>query len=87
MGVNLDTGNFGFLTNYENKKFQAITDSKYRKGNLLMNFLRNEIALAETEQIRKYLELFLTEGDYFNGTNIWLGNLLDEKVRLAFAHN
>lgn len=25
MGVNLDTGNFGFLTNYENKPKQKIT--------------------------------------------------------------
>lgn len=41
-GINLDTGNYGFLTNYEKKPFRYIEDPKYRKGNLLMDFLKND---------------------------------------------
>ena len=39
-GINLDTGNYGFLTNYEKKPFQLIDNPRYRKGNLLMDFLK-----------------------------------------------
>jgi hypothetical protein len=42
MGVNIDTGNFGFLTNYEHKPLMLVKDHKYRKGNLLMNYLKEE---------------------------------------------
>lgn len=38
-GINLDTGNFGFLTNYAHKPFYYITDTMFRRGNLLMRFL------------------------------------------------
>ena len=43
IGVNLDTGNFGFITNYGNKPFTFNADPAYRRGNLLMNFLLNEL--------------------------------------------
>lgn len=73
------TGAIGFLTNYEHKPFTPITDPAYRKGNLLMDYLR----LAEHDG--KYLDRFLSDGHLFNGTNIWLGNLFDGS--LVFAHN
>ncbi|TNV77058.1 hypothetical protein FGO68_gene17582 [Halteria grandinella] len=85
LGVNLKSGNFGFLTNYENKPFQMITDQKYRKGNLLMNFLKNDEPIVGSEVYREYLDTFLKEGQSFNGTNIWLGNLTHGN--LVFAHN
>lgn len=79
LGVNVKTGAIGFLTNYEHKPFTPITDPAYRKGNLLMDYLRLE------EHDGKYLERFLSEGHRFNGTNIWLGNVSDGD--LVFAHN
>lgn len=88
LGVNVLTGNYGYLTNYENKPFQMIFDQKYRKGNLLMNYLKSEISFSnddDGEKRKDYLRTFLDEGDNFNGTNIWLGNILDKN--LAFAHN
>ncbi|CDW89418.1 UNKNOWN [Stylonychia lemnae] len=87
LGFNLDTANFGFLTNYENKKFKMIADSKYRKGNLLMNFLKSESPFTKPEYYQEYLETFLQEGEEFNGTNIWLGNSSTDDVILTFAHN
>ena len=62
----------------------AITDPKYRKGNLLMNFLRKESKVTSIDEYKAYLSTFLEEGDKFNGTNIWLGNIHGD---LVFAHN
>ena len=76
LGVNLDTGNYGFLTNYGNKPFHVITDTRYRRGNLLMSFLLNDKTFNSPKDYQEYLEHFIEEGDKFNGVNIWLGNLL-----------
>jgi uncharacterized protein with NRDE domain len=76
LGVNLDTGNYGFLTNYGNKPFHVITDTRYRRGNLLMTFLLNDKSFNSPKDYQEYLENFIEEGDKFNGLNIWLGNLL-----------
>lgn len=85
LGVNLDTGNIGFLTNYCDKMFIPITDPKYRRGNLLMNFLKADLQFDSLEHYKEYLNTFITVGDKFNGCNIWLGNVnLSETI---FAHN
>jgi len=54
-----------------------ISDPKYRKGQLLINYLRSDLSVKE------YLNTFLQEGNQFNGTNIVLG----DKEKLFFAHN
>ena len=86
LGINLDTGNYGFLTNYENVPFKIIDDTNYKKGNLLMNFLKSDEQFLEIEQYEKYLDLFLKEGSKFNGTNIWLANIYNND-EIIFAHN
>ena len=88
LGVNLKTGNIGFLTNYESKPFQAISDPRYRKGNLLMNFLKQTAPLREVKEYCEYLGHFMAEGQKFNGTNIWLGNLsLGQTMPMVFTNN
>ena len=62
LGVNLETGNIGFLTNYCDKEFMAITDPTYRRGNLLMNFLKADSQFASLDHFKEYLHLFITEG-------------------------
>jgi uncharacterized protein with NRDE domain len=54
-----------------------ISDPKYRKGQLLINYLRSDLSVQE------YLKPFIEEGNQFNGTNIVLG----DKDKLFFAHN
>jgi uncharacterized protein with NRDE domain len=98
LGVNLDTGNYGFLTNYANKPFQVISDTNYRRGNLLMSFLQIERPFNAPSDYEAYLKHFIEEGEKFNGVNIWLGNLFqkddhDEEGQqvshdiTVFAHN
>eukprot|EP00347_Sterkiella_histriomuscorum_P011688 403371488 len=87
LGFNINTGNFGFLTNYENKEFHFIQDQRYRKGNLLMNFIRSDYIFRHPQEYLVYLDLFLKEGYQFNGTNIWLGNALHDDMKMVFAHN
>lgn len=85
LGINLETGNFGFLTNYVHQPFVKIYDPAYRKGNLLMNFLKLEKPMLEQSEYQQYLDLFLKEGHSFNGTNLFLSNVrLDE---MKFASN
>ena len=86
MGLNLDTGNYGFITNYENKPIRKIHNLKYKRANLLLNFLKDQRRLEREEQFRRYLGPFLKEGHLWNGTNIWLSNLpaIEE---VYFAHN
>ena len=84
----METGNYGFLTNYENKPFMPITDTRYRKGNLLMEFLRWDHKIESLEEYTGYLKRFLEEGEKFNGTNIWLGNFHSQSDDfMIFAHN
>lgn len=85
LGINLETGNYGFLTNFNHKPFNIITDTKYRKGNLLMNFLMEENKFLDQEQYEKNLQVFLEEGDKINGTNLLMSNVKDDKM--FFAHN
>ena len=40
MGVNLDTGNFGFITNYENQ--QHVGRKRLRRAHLLLDFLKDQ---------------------------------------------
>ncbi len=85
-GVNLDTGNYGFLTNYEKVPMHPISDPRYRKGNLLMNFLQAKEKFTHPTHYEEHLEVFLKEGEKFNGVNLWLGNI-SENNEIVFAHN
>ena len=76
-GVNAKNGRIGWLTNYDHKPFMMISDPKYRKGQLLINYLRSD------QSVQEYLKSFIDEGSQFNGTNIVLG----DKEKLYFAHN
>ena len=70
------------MTNFEHKPYIEISDKGYRKGNLLMEFLKAEAPITD---YKTYLDRFLKEGAKFNGTNLWLGNVLTKD--LVFAHN
>ena len=85
LGVNLENGNFGFLTNFCDKMFVPIIDPKYRRGNLLMNFLKGDSKFNSIDEYKGYLNTFLTEGDKFNGVNLWIGNMLTDNT--IFTHN
>jgi hypothetical protein len=50
-----------------------------------MNFLKADEKFTSAEEYKAYLNTFLSEGDKFNGVNLWLGNLLSENT--FFAHN
>ena len=76
-GVNQKNGKIGWLTNYDHKPFMSITDPKYRRGPLIVNYLRSDVTVQE------YLKPFLEEGQQYNGTNIALG----DKEKMYFAHN
>lgn len=52
-----------------------------------MNFIKSNKIFTDPEEYLVYLDLFLREGYQFNGTNIWLGNALEDDVILTFAHN
>lgn len=67
-----------------------IPDPKYRRGHLLLNFLKESIPFFREAQYKNYLETFINEGEKFNGTNLWLSNLIqsDQKGEMVFfAHN
>lgn len=85
-GLNLDTGNLGFLTNYENKPTIPISNRKYKRASLLMNFLKEKERMSHADKFKEYLQMFLEEGEKFNGTNIWLSNI-PEYNQVVFAHN
>lgn len=63
-----------------------IDDPKYRKGNLLMDFLKVKEPFTHPSHYEEHLEVFLKEGDKFNGTNLWLGNI-HENNEIVFANN
>jgi uncharacterized protein with NRDE domain len=86
LGLNVDTGNFGFITNYENQPRREVQFGKYRRGMLLTNFLKEQRQYSTPQQYKRYLQYFLDEGDKFNGTNIWLTNLIATED-MYFAHN
>ena len=73
----MDTANYGFITNYENKPRAAISNRKYKRANLLLEYLKQQRAFYSNRQYKEYLHRFLDEGEGFNGTNIWLGNLIE----------
>lgn len=51
-----------------------------------MNYIKQEgTAFVEDREYQEYLKTFLEEGEAFNGTNIWLGNIKNNKT--VFAHN
>ena len=50
-----------------------------------MNFLQSEIQFSADAQYKEYLDLFIKEGERFNGTNIWLGNITN--MSMVFSHN
>ena len=57
-----------------------------------MNFLLFERQFNAPSDYQSYLELFISEGDKFNGVNIWLGNLLhtdthDEETGDQISHD
>lgn len=87
MGVNVKTGNFGFLTNYDHKVFKMIKDQKFRKGRLMIDYLKSPDAMVTDEDFETYLKTFLEFGDEFNGTNILLGNLTSDDLPFSFANN
>ena len=39
-GINTINGRIAWLTNYDHKPFKMISDPKFRKGQLLINYLR-----------------------------------------------
>lgn len=86
MGINLDTGNYGFVTNYVNKPVKKITNHKYRRANLLLHFLQEDSRIIETNKYREILSTFIEDGKEFNGTNIWLSNFPDY-LDVVYAHN
>jgi hypothetical protein len=53
---------------------------------LLTNFLKEQMSFSTPQQYKRYLQYFLDEGDKFNGTNIWLTNLIATED-MFFAHN
>ena len=50
-----------------------------------MDFLKQEIPFTTYEQFEQFLKTFLDEGQKFNGTNLFLSNIIINK--LYFAHN
>ena len=40
LGVNLDTANYGFITNYENLPKRKIEFKRYKRSNLLLEYLK-----------------------------------------------
>lgn len=52
-----------------------------------MSFLKHDKPMTQSDMVKEFLAIFLTEGDKFNGTNLWLGNIYDDNLRLIFAHN
>ena len=52
-----------------------------------MNYLKQKKALMNEQEVKEYLALFLSESERFNGTNLWLGNIFDDDLRVFFAHN
>ncbi len=86
LGVNLDTGNYGFITNYENLPRKKINLKEYRRANLLLEFLKQKMIFNSRQQYKEYLDHFLKEGSKYNGTNIWLANLHSSQD-VYFAHN
>ncbi len=50
-----------------------------------MNFLKADTQFDTLEQYKEYLQTFITEGEKFNGCNIWLGNV--NQTETIFAHN
>lgn len=77
LGVNLNTGNYGFVIDYLNKKFIDNLNPNYSRGMLLLNFLKENRKYQEIHQYKEYLNCFLSQGDRFNGTNILLSNFPD----------
>lgn len=43
--------------------------------------------MVTVEDYQNYLEFFLEEGDKFNGSNIFLSNILEENCPIVFANN
>jgi uncharacterized protein with NRDE domain len=52
-GVNSKNKRIGWLTNYDHKPFIHISDPNYRKGQLLINYLRSD------QSVEEYLSLFI----------------------------
>lgn len=63
-----------------------IEDPRYRKGSLLMNYLKVPERFTHPAHYEEHLEVFLKEGEKFNGVNLWLGNI-NENNEIVFAHN
>lgn len=53
---------------------------------MLLEYLKEQRPYYSKRQYKEYLRTFINEGEKFNGTNIWLGNLI-ENEDVVFAHN
>ena len=80
LGVNLDTANYGFITNYLNIHRKNIKDSRFKRATLLMNFLQQNKPMKDVDSYEQYLQFFLEYSHLFNGTNIWLSNFIYSNI-------
>lgn len=51
-----------------------------------MNFLKSQQRFSKPVHFQEHLEVFLKEGEKFNGTNIWMGNI-HQNNEIVFSHN